>query len=273
MVYTLIQAQKVKLLETTRILTKVNITQPGSKFYATKSNNVDHVKFENSVVIYFSNEVCILFPNLSNLYAELLSMKEIEKYALQRCTKLTQVYFGKNHLETLDQNLFEGSPNLQYISFEQNRLKSINAKTFGPVKNLRELHLGKNLLAEFVMDNFPILQNLTHLSLHSNNLTDLDEQSFVQKFYNLQSIYLQNNLFVCDRLKVIISTLKSKGVTLEGLDEFQLPRSVASVENVRCVVKPKDTSINFSMIIGVGVLLILFDVLLVIGYFIWRKYF
>lgn len=209
-----------------------------------------------------TNELCNTFLYLQKLYADQLSMESIDNYALQKCKNLTYVSFGNNKLTNLESNIFEGSPNLDYISFEGNRLKTIDVSMFNPVKQLKELHLGENFLTEFPIQKFAKLANLTDLSIHSNNLSDLDEQGLVDKFPKLKKIYLQGNLFECDRLKIIIDALRKNNVELAD---------ITTIESVACVAKSLEEPVNYLMIIGVGVLLILLNILPVVGYIIWRK--
>lgn len=53
--------------------------------------------------------------------------------------------------------------------------------------------------------------------------------------------------------------------------------NLGKIEGVECVselsIEPTDNSVNLLMIIGVGVLLLLLNLLPVIGYIIWKKFY
>lgn len=223
--------------------------------------------------------MCEAFPNFENLLAEQLSMIRIENLALHNCKQLTYASFWNNELESLNKNLFEGSPKLQFIIFQENRLKMIDVNMFLPVPNLKGLYLGDNHLTELPIQDFPTLRNLNHLSIDFNNLTDLDEQSLVLKSPKLQEIHLQGNGFDCDRLRIIIDVLRDNNIEPATVkDAPASPNANSShIEGVECVTKAAvkfsvEKSVNHLMIIGVGVLLLLLNLLTVIGYVIWRKF-
>lgn len=266
------------------VCTLSNIWSFGEQWILQHSNinvyAVDQVRFESAAMHIYTAELCKTFPFLKRLYAERLSITQIQNFALHECKLLTDVSFRVNELESVAENLFQGSPNLQFISFEDNRLKSINAKAFLPVTHLQALHLGGNHLAELPINHFPIMQHLTYLSIHSNILTDLDEQNLVHRLPELKQIYIQDNFFDCDRLSIIITVLVEMKVELIKWKSTKnsLNANFSEIEGIQCVVNPSveilvRKPINHSMIIGVGVLLILLNLLPVIGYIIWKKFY
>lgn len=114
------------------VCTFYNVRTSGSEstFNPSRIDAVTEVHFNSSLMHFFTDKLCKAFPNLENLLAERLSMIRIEKLALHECNQLTYVSFWKNKLESVDKNVFEGSPKLQFIIFQENRLKSIKADTF-----------------------------------------------------------------------------------------------------------------------------------------------
>lgn len=235
-----------------------------------KAQYVEEIRFDDCVIHTLTEKLCETFPNIKKLEAEKLSMKTVQPNALHACKNLTKVSFWKNELETLDQNLLQGSSKLVYVSFQDNHLKSIDGQMFGAVKNLRELYLAGNFLTEFPIHTFTESKQLKILSIHSNKLTDLDEQSLINKLPNLKSIHLQGNLFDCNRLKIIIDAIKRNGVELEDLKDATTTLNVRlnMIDHVQCVVNPVD----YSIIIGIGVLMILLNIVPVVGYIIWKQY-
>lgn len=95
----------------------------------------------------------------------------------------------------MNPNLFKGNPNLEAIFFEHNSLKNIDGNIFDPVKKLKFLSLSRNYLTEFPIDQFPKLDKLEKLHIFSNDLTDLDEQTLLEKFPILQQITMHNFRF------------------------------------------------------------------------------
>lgn len=204
---------------------------------AASNNAVEKVEFNDSVIPILTNELCKAFPNLKELWMIDVSMKQILPKAFEQCKKLKVVGIIKNKLTELEPDMFKSNPLLEEFYFKSNLLKQIDGKMFQHVTSLTHLSISDNLLTEFPIHNFPKLPHLQVLYLYLNDLSDLDDAEFVRKFPNLTEVYLHNNLFDCDRLKVIVRTLNETGVAMKDWEKEKYTRNanLPKVENIECV--------------------------------------
>lgn len=205
--------------------------------FASDNHTVEIVEFTDSVMPVLTDELCKVFPNLRELWADKLSMEEITPNALHECKKLTYVSFWTNKLITLDPTIFNGNPELETVSFQLNYLDAIDGKMFKHNQNLQRLCLAENFLRKLPLDQFPILEKLKVLFIQVNDLTDLDELELTRRFRNLKEIYMHNNVFDCDRLRIIIDALRRNNIEVKEWFKHVYVRNtnLTTVDNVECV--------------------------------------
>lgn len=251
----------------------VNTSESSLNFNPFASDNktvdVEWINFDKSKMHTFTEEPCKVFPNLHILKAENLAMEYIASNSLYECKNLIQVFFAHNKLEMVDNNLFKENLNLSIIDFQNNNLKSIDGRMFEPVKQLSSLSLSENFLTQLPLGQFPTLKKMFQLHIHTNDLTNLDEQVLLQKFPNLTIILMHNNLFECGRLRIIIDTLNKSGIKLgESRKHLRTHNTyLTTIDNVECVIKGQ---LSVTFIVGIGILLVLLNILPVIVYVIWK---
>lgn len=238
------QALKCKLNGTLCTFSQVRTSKSDVFFNpsAEDNNAVKTVRFEDSVMPILTNELCKVFPNLKVLYVDQLLMEQIESNALHECKKLTSLSFFGNKLKNLDQNLFEGNPELTGLVISNNLLNTIDGKLFKHIKKLEWLYLSDNFLTEIPLDQFPRLENLEYLSI--NDVKDLDHQDLLQKLPNLKEIYMHNNVFDCDRLRIILDVLRKNKVQLKAVDKDRATRNTnlnTTIKNVECMTAEKQS--------------------------------
>lgn len=233
------QALECTLIGKNCTFTGIQTSESAPHFHPHASDNqtVEIVEFTDSVMPVLTDELCKVFPNLKELWADKLSMEQIAPNALHECKHLKYVSFWTNKLQTLDANIFEMSPKLETITFQLNYLNTIDGKLFKHTKNLQRLCLAENFLSKLPLDQFPILEKLESLFIHVNDLTDLDDLELIRKFRNLKEVYIHNNLFDCARLRIILDGLRRNNVEVKEWYKHVYTRNknLTTIENVECV--------------------------------------
>lgn len=252
----------IQALECTTLVDKsctfsgIRTTTLNQYFHPSSVDNdiIEQIKLYNSTIPVLTSELCEEFPILRSLRVINVSMKSFTSQAFEKCKSLTILQVWMNNLTELNQDLLITNQNLNEIDFQNNGLESINGKLFENLRLLTFLNVAENFLIEFPIHQFPVLDKLEYLFIHSNNLTDLDEHELLVKFPNLKYINLNNNLFDCDRLKIIINALRRNGVHILKWYEPMHVRNfnVNTVEEVVCLTeKERITQVLNSKLIGV----------------------
>lgn len=205
---------------------------------------VKAVEFTDSVMHTLTDELCKMFPYMKALWANTLSIEQIAPNALHDCKNLTHVSFESNKLKKLDPNVFEGNSKLEIISLKNNLLRELDGNIFEPLTQLQTLSLSSNLLTELPLPQFPKLEKLEVLWISSNKLTNIDDQELFRKFPKLKKISLQNNLFDCARLRIILDALRSSTVQVVKTDVVNGNSNLTTIENVECVNEIQQTTVN-----------------------------
>lgn len=225
------------------IFSAVETNKSDLYFHPSSTNNtaIKNVMFKNSSIPVFTDELCKTFPNLRILEMDNVALEEIAPNALHECKNLVYLSFYQNKLKQMDVNTFEMNHELEQLILQHNLLKSFEGNTVEPLKNLRLLSVSDNYLTELRFDHFPTLQNLTELDIYGNNLRDIPVFDMLYKFPRLTSIYMHNNLFDCDRLRVILRALHNRYVQIKEWEKEKSTRNTGlhTIENVECVLSLK----------------------------------
>lgn len=88
-------------------------------------------------------EIDKIFPNIVTLRLPKLGLEEISKEDL-KFPKLKNLYLGHNNLKSLDSDLFEFTPNLEFVGFDFNQIENIGEKTFDSLSNLKIMYANAN---------------------------------------------------------------------------------------------------------------------------------
>lgn len=136
-------------------------------------------------------------------------------------THLERVYFMKNDVRTLDQNVFGNSKNLKNLSLTNNNLEALPDHIFRNKQKLVYLDLSFNRLKTLESAIFERNQELIVLKLSNNQLEHIPED-LLNPLPTLEKLYLDNN-----KLKTIgykgSSSLKIVGLSNNLLDKFWCP--------------------------------------------------
>lgn len=152
----------------------------------------------------------------NNTNSEKLS-RALSKYSMH----LERVYFMKNDVRTLDQNLFGNSKNLRNLSLKNNNMETLPDHIFRNQQKLIELDLSFNRLKTLKSVIFEYNQRLIVLSLSHNQLEHIPKD-LLNRLPALEEFYLDNN-----QLKTInyeaSSSLKIVGLSNNLLTRFWRP--------------------------------------------------
>lgn len=233
------QSNQCILEGTTCTFSGLNFKTPDYYFSPLSTNNniVEKINFLDSTIQTMPNDFCKVFPNLREIKIPNVSLEHFAPNAFQDCKFLTKLQIFMNNLTSLNMDLFAENSKLVNIDLQNNNLKEINGKMFNSLNQLNYLNLAENLLKDFPVEEFPVMEKLEHLILYSNNLTDLKELELLTKFPNLKYLHINNNLFDCERLKMIVATLKRKGVKfLKWFEETfsNKEQNTSTVDGMEC---------------------------------------
>lgn len=217
-------------------------------FHPSSTNNtaIKTVMFVKSSIPVLTDELCKTFPNLQILEMDIVDLEEIAPKALYECKNLVYVSFHRNKLQQLDVNTFETNHELTQLILQNNSLRSFDGRMVEPLKKLRLLSVPDNFLTDLKFDQFPKLDKLTDFDIYGNNLRDLDVFVMLDKFPNLSSIYMHNNLFDCDRLRIILGALHKRQVQIKEWEKEKSVRNIGlrTIENTECVLSANTEQVN-----------------------------
>lgn len=238
------------------VFTSVNTTADRPLFQPTADypNYIKKVKFVNSTLNTLTNEICNTFLNLKEIEVDQAHLQKIADGALHNCTKLTDVSFWTNELTDLPPDIFKNNALLETMTFQHNYLKKIDPSIFTNLTRLKTMAINENYLKEFPLYKMPRIPVLVTIWIHHNDLNDLDEQELIYKFPNLKTIYMEDNPFNCNRLKVILAALQRNQINVDRWHDIprERPYLLTQVDTVDCLSdeeREKDLSTNRSNII------------------------
>lgn len=186
-----------------------------------------------------TGEICKAFPNLKQLDPVECSLYRVEDGALASCHNLFAFKIWSNIVTEVNPNLFINNPDMLYVLFSSNKLTHIDVKMFENTKKLEILDLNNNFLVHFNVGAITKLDKLYTLSINVNNLLDLDENAVVNKFPNLKSLNMEDNLLECRNLEMMIKVFKGKDIDLKQLHGFRRTRSPAyktrKIDEIECL--------------------------------------
>ena len=89
----------------------VHTTEKDQYFEPTADNpeQVTEVKFRNSTLAVFTNELCEAFPNLEVIHATILGINRITENAFENCKNLTEAWFEGNKIKELPDDLIKNN--------------------------------------------------------------------------------------------------------------------------------------------------------------------
>lgn len=223
---------------------------------------VINIKFENSRMSTLSNEICDRFPNLKRLELKNLSMEKIEKGALDHCFELHTIGFWNNKIKDLDKDVFQYNSALEAIHLQNNRVERIDPETFEHLNRLSIMDFSENYLTGFPVYKMKPVPSLKKLFLDSNEIMDLDEEQMVQKFPNLDVIYMNDNPFDCSRLRIILDYLKKNkikitrwgpqyrhyGLTVQGEADCSDETKIAAIKDETMWIRKQTEKINTTLV-------------------------
>lgn len=188
------------------VFNKISTTELFTQFYpsAETPSNVEKVKFQNSRLHTFTNKICERFSNLEELDLKGVLLRKIDSDAFDQCLKLKQLDLSGNHLTEIDTNRFKNNQNLESIDLHGNYLKEMDLSILIGLTSLVFLDVSRNRLQTFSVYKSPKLSLLRELGLQNNELTELNEQTIVQKFPNLETLGIRGNLLQCKRVEEMI---------------------------------------------------------------------
>lgn len=165
----------------------------------------------SGTVPVLSNGICQAMSNLNILYANELSMEEIEEDAFEGCDKLSYLDLDDNNLVKMGKNTFKGLTSLEQLWLRGGNSPIVDLD-LTDLKQLKWLGLRHFNITLFPAEILREQTNLADLMLFSNNLFDLDIEGILKFTPNLNQIELIDNNFKCSRLKEILVILKAKNV-------------------------------------------------------------
>lgn len=203
----------------------------------SKVTAVTKVQFENSKIPIFTNELCETFPNLENIEAVELSLIRINIGALDRCRMLTSLNFSTNKLTGIPEYFFRYNLDLTFVSFQQNIFKKFDFKLVSHLRELNWIILDENWLTSSTFTELPYLEKLTTISISKNEIEDLNETEIKRKFPKLNTFYIEDNPFNCDRLLEILKVFQKKNVAVKQHSKYKRERNYTStiIDGVDCL--------------------------------------
>lgn len=85
-----------------------------------------------------------IFPNVVTIRVDNSGIRELKREDLMPYPNLLMIVLMGNELETLDANVFDGTPKMECINFNRNRIRHLGPRVFKRLENLMALRLAGN---------------------------------------------------------------------------------------------------------------------------------
>ena len=119
------------------------------------------------------------------------SLKEIKKVDLEPFTKLRFIYLTNNHIEFLENDLFEGNLNLEIVNIDLNRIRLVGIEILKPLTNLKQISLLNNQCINEAASNSSAIDALSKTLVEKCSPSYV--HYFMQKISNLEKQINQTN--------------------------------------------------------------------------------
>ncbi|XP_055530226.1 uncharacterized protein LOC129721548 [Wyeomyia smithii] len=126
---------------------------------------------------------------------------------------LVIIIASKNLISSVSWDSFEKLHRLQTLDLTSNLIHQISGS--GNLPALKRLVLAENLINDFDL-NGVIMENLRDLNISHNQLTSLNLFDFEHAFPLLATLDVRPNQWNCERLKLLESQIRLKGVSKPG---------------------------------------------------------
>lgn len=137
----------------TCLVTRIECTNPDSTIikiigqHQGLENNEDVIGFsirKSPNLKMFPREVGKIFPNLKYFEIDNSSITTLTREDLLNFGHLQGLWMPKNHIVSLDSDLFVNVQGLRFLSFRQNKLKYVGANILTPLLNLQSANFCEN---------------------------------------------------------------------------------------------------------------------------------
>lgn len=127
-----------------------------------QADPIRNLKFNYQKVHYLPHGLDHFFPYLEGLQVYESRLKAIHQIDMQQMPKLRFLHLAYNHIQTLDKDIFEFNPELEYINFRWNRLAVIE-DILNQLPKLSYAYFDQNLCMDNdaeTRDQFKVLVNI-----------------------------------------------------------------------------------------------------------------
>lgn len=217
------------------IVTSTAITIPNTVVKAVignhcrgKSNDdVEAIRFENTIVEYFPRGLGAIFPNLRVLKISNCGLRRLSHDDLIGLQNLTTIYIGYNKIKSLPSDLFTDMKQLTSISFHGNKLEYLSSQLLKPIisNGLRYVNFrsNKKIDAVYYPDSGPGVVTLQELM----NLIDTECTKPIEDDPD-ESVEDE----ISARMKELWTTgMYSDFSIFAGPEEFRVHKNVLSVQS------------------------------------------
>lgn len=143
-----------------------------------------------------------IFPSIVTIRVAEAGIRELTRNDLLQFPNLLMIVLIDNELETLDADVFDGTPNMECINFNRNRIRHLGPRVFQRLNNLMALRLADN----FCIDD--------EAEMNPAALVDLLWNSSLKCPSTINQI--ENEILSSDNFRGVIDALIARIAELEG---------------------------------------------------------
>jgi carboxypeptidase N regulatory subunit/peroxidase len=99
---------------------------------------------QDQTVLKLPKNIQKFFPNLEGLIVDNSSLREISKADLVNFPKLKLLFIGRNKIDKIESDLFEGCFDIEYLIFINNFTRKIGADILAPLAKLKFANFSQN---------------------------------------------------------------------------------------------------------------------------------
>lgn len=183
---------------------------------SSSPNNVINFEITESTVPVLTSDICTNFPKIILFMAVDQGIEMIEDYAFNNCTEVDTINLEHNYIHRLGTGIFSNTKQLRNLHIFGASLDHIDVDLFENSDEMTELMISASGLKELPVAAIKNMKKLTELYIYSNELSDLDAVGFSENLPHLETVYINDNHFDCDRLIQIIDSFNANNIAVDN---------------------------------------------------------
>ncbi|KAL7015692.1 hypothetical protein ACKWTF_016602 [Chironomus riparius] len=211
----------------------------GIHFNDQSTESVTALTIDKADIYFIPSNLADKMPNLVALTIKNGKLKKLHQSDLRSLTKLKYLNLDKNHIEVLDDGLFDFNTELQLIWFYNNKITRIGSLVFNNLKSLVNLDLSNNICISKKFAKYKMIKSnnspqLVPLVLTANILVEINQKcsgNFVKIEHKIESTTIMSiEQIYREKIEKLESRLqKEKSINNKNQEELSKVRKQLNI--------------------------------------------